>query len=135
MASEGYTPAVAPVRTSLDTRIAEAGFVLLLLLTLVGLSPFDARKPAAIAARDAATASGDLVRQVAFLTAFLLVAYAAVRKRGLAIVKAIPPMLGVLLVWCLLSSLWSSDVTCSSDRASMRVKRRTPSRRCRSERG
>ena len=109
MASEGYTPAVAPVRTSLDTRIAEAGFVLLLLLTLVGLSPFDARNPAAIAARDAATASGDLVRQVAFLTAFLLVAYAAVRKRGLAIVKAIPPMLGVLLVWCLLSSLWSSE--------------------------
>ncbi|HUO89986.1 MAG TPA: O-antigen ligase family protein [Rhizomicrobium sp.] len=109
MASEGFAPAIAPVRANLDTRIAEAGFVLLLLLTLVGLTPFDARNPAAIAARDAASAAGDLVRQVTFLGTFLLIAFAAVRIRGIAILRAVPPMLGVLLAWCLLSALWSSE--------------------------
>src|SRR5215468_3286289 len=108
MASD-FAPALVPVRAKLDTRLAEAGFVLLLLLTMVGLSPFDARTPAAIAARDATTAAGDLMRQVAFVGTFLLVAAGAVRTRGLAALRAIPPMLGALLVWCLLSSLWSSE--------------------------
>jgi O-antigen ligase len=108
MASD-FAPAIVPVRTSLDTRLVEAGFVILLLLTMVGLTPFDARTPAAIAARNASTAAGDLVRQIAFAGTFLLVATGAVRTRGLAVLRAVPPMLGALLVWCLLSSLWSSE--------------------------
>ncbi|HEY4940802.1 MAG TPA: O-antigen ligase family protein [Rhizomicrobium sp.] len=107
MANEGFARSIVPV--SLDTRIAELGFVLLLLLMLIGLTPFDARSAAAIAARDAASASGDALRQLSFLFVFGLIAYAALRKRGLLAITAVPASMALLLIWCLLSATWSGE--------------------------
>src|ERR1700712_549278 len=109
MANEGVATSLAPARFNLDTRIAEVGFVLLLILILIGLTPFDARSVAAIKARDAASAGGDLVRQLCFLIVFAMIAYAAFRKRGIAAVTAIPLALALLLLWCLASALWSGE--------------------------
>ncbi|HEY0299722.1 MAG TPA: O-antigen ligase family protein, partial [Rhizomicrobium sp.] len=81
----------------------------LLLLILVGIEPFNARTAADFAARDAATAGGDLVRQAAFLGVFALIAYAAARTRGVLMVAAIPAALALLLLWCLLSALWGGE--------------------------
>lgn len=107
MANEGFARSIVPV--SLDTRIAEVGFVLLLLLMLIGLTPFDARSAAAVAARDAASASGDALRQLSFLFVFGLIAYAALRKRGLLAITAVPVSMALLLIWCLLSATWSGE--------------------------
>src|ERR1700760_4171096 len=94
-------------RSGARDRVAEAGFVLLLLLLFVGLAPFDDRSAAAQAARNAVTASGDVVRQLAFIGVFALVAFAAWRAHSVAAIKAMPAALALLLAWCLLSSLWA----------------------------
>ncbi len=117
MATEAIATGYGPARPTLDTRIAEVGFVLVLLLIIVGLTPFDVRTPAALAARDAATASGDAVRQIAFLGTFALIVYGALRKRGVMAVTAIPPMIALLLGWCMLSSLWSGETDVVARRA------------------
>ena len=104
-----YAPAYAPPRSKLDTRLAEAGFVIVLFLIFVGLTPFDDRTAAAIAARDAATASGDMIRQLAFGGTFLLILYSAVKTRGVAAVTAVPVMIALLLAWCFLSAIWADE--------------------------
>lgn len=109
MANEGFAPAIASTRPSLDQRIAEAGFVILLLLVLVGLTPFNDMTPGAQNARNATTAGGDGIRQIAFLGTFALVIFAAARKRGLMMLKAIPISIVILLGWCLLSALWGDE--------------------------
>ncbi len=109
MASEGYAPALTADRSTLDMRIVEIGFVLTTFLVIVGLEPFDLRTPAAIAARDAASAAGDTVRQIAFICTFALVAYGAFRKRGVLAITAIPLMIGALLAWCFASALWADE--------------------------
>lgn len=107
MATDAYAP-IAP-RIDFDTRIVEIGFVLVLLLITVGLTPFDVRTATAIAARDAATAAGDSIRQVAFLSTFAMIAFGAFRKRGLKAVAAVPALVGLLLVWCFASALWADE--------------------------
>ena len=109
MANEGFAASIVPPRPSLDTRIAEAGFVLLLLLIFVGLQPFDLRTQASLGARALSSASGDSLRQVAFLGVFVLIAYSAGRKHGFAALRAMPVMLGLLLAWCLLSATWADE--------------------------
>lgn len=117
MAADVYSPALAAPRTDWDIRIVEIGFVLLLLLILVGLTPFDVRTAAAIAARDAATAAGDSVRQLAFLSTFCMIACGAWRKRGLKIFGAVPVLIGLLLVWCFASALWGDEPAVITRRA------------------
>ncbi|MBV9420845.1 MAG: hypothetical protein JO348_13820, partial [Alphaproteobacteria bacterium] len=109
MANEALAPAIVPVRADFATRIAETGFVILLLLIIVGLQPFDTRTPAVIAAKNAASAAGDWVRQVAFLGTFALIAFAAFRKRGVMALTAMPVMMILLLTWCLASAVWGDE--------------------------
>ncbi len=109
MANEGLASRIIPSRPSLDTRIAEAGFVILLLLIQVGLEPFDARTAADFTARNAVTAGGDLIRQAAFLGTFALILYAALRTRGVKAFAAVTPAIAAMLVWCLLSALWGAE--------------------------
>ncbi|HEV2650204.1 MAG TPA: hypothetical protein VGU69_03020, partial [Rhizomicrobium sp.] len=71
-------------RSGARDRVAEAGFVLLLLLLFIGLTPFDDRNAAVVAARNATTASGDVVRQLAFIGVFAVAAFAAWRRHGMA---------------------------------------------------
>ena len=109
MATEGLAAQLATARPSLDTRIAEAGFVVLLLVIIVGLQPFDDRSYAALAARNAATVAGDLTRQLVFLGTFAVIAYAAFKKRGVQAVTAMPLAMAAMLVWCLASALWGNE--------------------------
>jgi len=109
MATEELTAGLAAPRPSFDTRLAEAGFVLVLLLIIVGLTPFDTRTAAAIAARDAASAQGDMLRQVVFLATFAMIAYGALRKHGILAIRAIPALIALLLLWCLVSALWTDE--------------------------
>src|SRR5690349_12164960 len=109
MATDVHAPALVAPRTDFATRMVEIGFVLVLLLITIGLTPFDVRTAAAIAARDAATAAGDSVRQVAFLTTFAMIAFGAFRKRGVRAITAVPLLVGLLLAWCFASALWADE--------------------------
>ena len=109
MATETLAAGYAPPRISFETRLVEAGFVIVMLLIMVGLTPFDDRTPAAIAARDAASATGDTLRQVAFLGTFGMILYGALRKRGLVVFTSVPVLVAALLVWCFLSSTWADE--------------------------
>src|SRR5579864_3805016 len=82
---------------------ADSAFVLFLLLAFVGLSPFATRDPVALAAGQASGA-GDILRELAYSGTFLFIGFAAVRAKGLAVWRAIPPLLGLLLLWCMLSA-------------------------------
>jgi O-antigen ligase len=109
MATDTLTaPTIAP-RVSLETRMVEVGFVAVMLLIMVGLTPFDDRTAGAIAARDAATASGDALRQFAFLGTFGLILFGALRKRGIALVTSVPILVFCLLAWCLASATWAAE--------------------------
>ncbi|MEJ0028076.1 MAG: O-antigen ligase family protein [Rhizomicrobium sp.] len=107
MATEGLSAGLA--RSGLDTRLAEAGFVIVLLLIIVGLTPFDTRTAAAIAARDAASTQGDILRQIAFLGTFGMILYGALRKHGIAAFGAVPVLVALLLVWCFVTALWTDE--------------------------
>jgi len=109
MAASTAAPALAAPRTDFATRLVEIGFVLVLLLITVGLTPFDSRTATAIAARDAATAAGDSVRQIAFLSTFAMIAYGAFAKRGIRALGAAPVLIAALLVWCFCSVLWTDE--------------------------
>src|ERR1700689_758834 len=109
----------APPRITFEQRLAEAGFVLVLLLIMVGLTPFDDRTAAAIAARDAATASGDMVRQVVFLGTFGMILFGALRKHGVAAVKAVPVLIALLMLWGLVSSTWTDEPSVVARRATL----------------
>lgn len=95
--------------SGLDRRVAEAGFVLLLLLIFVGTTPLDDRSVAALVARNAASASGDLIRQVSFLGTFAIILFAALRTRGLAAVKSVSVAMVLLMGWCIISAAWADE--------------------------
>ncbi|HEY0105183.1 MAG TPA: O-antigen ligase family protein [Rhizomicrobium sp.] len=109
MATDALASGLAPERRNLAMRATEIGFVLVMLLIFVGLTPFDDRTAAAIAARDAASAAGDSLRQVAFLGTFALILYGAVSQRGVQALRAVPAMVALLLLWCFVTALWSIE--------------------------
>ncbi len=99
---------MAPARWSPRTQwsVADSAFALFLLLVFVGLSPFATRDPVALATGQGG-GSGDLTRQVAYAGTFLFIVVAAIRTRGMGIRGSIPPILVVLLAWCVLSAVWA----------------------------
>jgi exopolysaccharide production protein ExoQ len=109
MANDWATGGTASARSSINGRILEAAFIVLLLLFFIGLTPFDLRTPAAVAARDLASESGDTLRQICFLSVFFVIAAAAFHKRGLRALASVPMLIGVLLAWCMLSALWATE--------------------------
>src|SRR5438067_7034605 len=104
----GDAASIAPPRWATRTQwsFADSAFVLFLLLIFVGLSPFASRDPVALAAGGSGGA-GDLTRQIAYSGAFLFIGFAALRAKGAAVFGSIPPLLGLLLAWCMLSAAWA----------------------------
>src|ERR1700751_2198317 len=94
----------SPARTG--WRLTDSAFVLVLLLVFVGLSPFATRDPIALAA-GGTTGTGDIARQIAYSGAFLFIGFAAMRAKGFGVLAAIPPLLALLLFWCLISAAWA----------------------------
>ena len=101
-----------------ESWLADAGYLALLLLVFVSLSPFAIREPVALAAGESGFAgSGDIVRQIAYLGVFALVAFSAVRQSGPVVLRSVSPLLFVLLAWCLLSASWAAEPDVSFRRA------------------
>jgi O-antigen ligase len=103
-------PVPAGVR-GFGARLLDIGFIAFLLLMFVGLSPFAPRDAVTMTAK--AAGEGDVLRQIAFLSVFALIAGTALWRKGLTAFRAIPVALALTLAWCLASALWSvePDVT------------------------
>lgn len=99
-------PVSAPVR--LRWTLADYAFVFFLLLIFVTTQPFATRDAVTLAGGESGfTGSGDAVRQVSYLTSFLLLAFVTVRAQGFRGLLCIPPLFAALLGWCALSATWS----------------------------
>ena len=97
-------PRVWPARPAWT--LADSAFVIFLLLIFVSLSPFATRDPVLLAAAPQSGA-GDLLRELAYSCTFLLIGFSAIRAKGVMIFRAVPPSLGLLLLWCTLSAAWA----------------------------
>ena len=64
---------------------------------------------------------GDAVRQVLYLVLVLCIGGFALFRRGLDVVRAVPPMLIVLLAWCLLSASWAAAPDVAVRRAALAI--------------
>ncbi len=90
--------------------LADLGFLAFLLMIFVGLSPFAIRDPATLALGESGFgASGDAMRQIAYMSAFALVVLSAFRKRGFHALDGASLSLLAVLAWCVLSAFWAAE--------------------------
>jgi len=91
-------------------RLADLGLLAFLLMIFVGLSPFAVRDPAALALGESGfAASGNAMRQIAYMSVFAIVALAAFRKHGIHAFDTVPLSILAVLAWCILSASWAAE--------------------------
>jgi O-antigen ligase len=117
MVDDGAFFDVSAPRASAMPRLAEIAYFAFLLLIFVGLQPFAVRDATVLTGAASATGAGDGLRQLAFASIFGLIVFASVRENGYRAFAAVPPVLALLLVWCLISSVWSAEPGISLRRA------------------
>jgi len=101
------------------TAFAECAFLLFLLLIFVGLKPFAIRDMSGLPLGQSGNGEGDVWRQVAYLGCFSAIAIAAYLKSGARIFHAVPPVLAILLGWCVVTSLWAAAPEVAMRRAGL----------------
>jgi exopolysaccharide production protein ExoQ len=110
------------VRQDARDTFAEAAFLLFLLLIFIGLQPFATRDPVALAAGESGFGgAGDVLRQVAYLGVFALIAIAAMRADGFRALLCVSPFFAALLTWCALSALWAQAPEVTFRRAVLEI--------------
>jgi O-antigen ligase len=117
------TSGVARPKLRLEGWVIDAAFLGLLLLAFVGVQPFAVRNPATDlqAGPYTATGGGDWVRQLFYVLLFVSVGAAAFFRRGLALVMAVPPMILVTLLWCVVTALWATAPDVAVRRAGLAI--------------
>jgi exopolysaccharide production protein ExoQ len=101
--------------------VAVAGYIALLLLVFVTLQPFNPPPILAVTGNVHQAEAGGLLHQVIALTTLLVIAGAAMAKRGLGVVKVIPMTLGLLLAWSLVSAAWAITPDLTARRAAAQI--------------
>ena len=96
-----YAPGYAPYPTIERALLPTLAYIALLLLIFVGLDAFSPPPAASPSGGLPSTASGDALRQIAFLGTAGLVAIGAFQRLGLGMLRALPVSIILLLVWCL----------------------------------
>ena len=120
MANESFAlNFIAPPRLE-RTTLASIAFFALLILVFVGFQPFvPPRSGTPLAAANGA--EGDVTHQIFYIGVFAVVLLTAVQRRGLGAVRAMPFLLGLLQVWCLLSAIWADAHGVAFRRAALEV--------------
>ena len=109
-------------RTLLPAWVAEAGFVLFMLLVFVGIEPFNVRDYSTLAIGESGFAGeGDSIRQILYLAALAMIALAAFDRRGIRAFFGVPLPLALLLLWCCLSALWAAAPGVTFRRAGLEI--------------
>jgi exopolysaccharide production protein ExoQ len=108
-------------------RIAERGlfpvlsFIALLLLVFVGLDAFSPPPEVTRFGGVVAANSGDITRQIAYLSLAAMIGLTALSRFGLETARIIPFSMILLLVWCLASALWAPETSIVIRRAGLEV--------------
>jgi O-antigen ligase len=122
MANDAFSLSVATAASRTDI-LAEGAFVALLLLVFVTLTPF--QPPADVTVFGdtvvAGSGAGYMWRQIAYLSVFAYTLLCAARKNGLDLIRAVPPVLALLLLWCMASSLWAAAPGITVRRAGLAI--------------
>ena len=110
-----------PDSTITSNREKVAGWILLAFfaLVVVGLEPFQVQTFERF--QRVASGEGDTLRQVAYLSLFLILLTLFMRECGVNIFKTLPSTMIVVLMWVLISSAWSQDQALSLRRAGLTV--------------
>jgi exopolysaccharide production protein ExoQ len=120
MVDDSTPIALLPARAGFAPRVSELALLVFLLLIFIGLAPFAIRDPAALSAGvDTSGATGDLARQLCYACIFALIVFVALYEQGLRAFTAVPPLLALLLVWCLASAAWSPEPDVTFRRAGL----------------
>ncbi len=101
--------------------LAETGFAIFLLLIFIGLKPFAIRDQSILPLGDSGTGAGDVWRQITYLGAFVFIAAGAWQRCGTRVLFAVPPVLGLLLLWCLATSFWAVEPAVTMRRAGLEI--------------
>jgi exopolysaccharide production protein ExoQ len=96
--------------------MVEAGFLGFLLIVFVGRSPFSPPAGTSLVGVNP-TGAGDALRQLLYVAALIPIVLGSLQKRSLGAVRVIPPMLALLILWCLVSSIWADAHEISLRRA------------------
>lgn len=101
--------------------LADAGFLIFLLLVFVSLTPFEVRDTNALlhGADTSEAGSGNLSRQIAYLATFALILFAAFRTRSSRVLYAVPVTILLLLGWCIASATWTAEPAVTFRRAAL----------------
>src|ERR1700744_3099123 len=75
-------------------------FLALLLLVFVGLDAFSPPPLVAQFGGVEEASRGDVTRQLLYLATAALIGFTALQRYGLAVLRAVPLTLGLLLAWC-----------------------------------
>jgi exopolysaccharide production protein ExoQ len=84
-------------------------FIALLLLIFVGLDAYSPPLQVSQFGGVTEASHGDIVRQIAYLGVAALVGLTALQRYGMSALRAVPLSMGLLLAWCLASSMWAPE--------------------------
>ncbi|HTQ12693.1 MAG TPA: O-antigen ligase family protein [Rhizomicrobium sp.] len=102
--------------------LAETAFLALLLMVFIGIAPFAPRDATTLAIGESGFAgAGDALRQALYLLVFLVSLGTALELRGLQALRAVPPVLVLLLGWCLASAAWAPAPDVAVRRAGLEI--------------
>ena len=122
MAVDGATIQLPRANAPSASWLAEAAFGAFLLLIFVGLAPFAIRDPVVLAAQESGfSGAGDLLREICYVAVFGLILFTTLQTRGMSAIAIVPPVLALLLGWCLLSALWSPEAGVTARRAVLAI--------------
>jgi exopolysaccharide production protein ExoQ len=110
-----------PRETTDRNAFAAFAFTCLLLVIFVGLKPF--APPAEVASFGGVeeAGAGNALRQIAYISVFLLIVTSAFLRTGWEAFRSVPSSVVVLLIWCAASALWAGEPAVVLRRAGLEI--------------
>jgi exopolysaccharide production protein ExoQ len=109
MANSGLAQELRAIPIRIPDWLVEAAFFGVLLIVFLGHAPFSPPAPVLREGGTNPTGAGDVLRQACYLSMFALIVLGALQKRGLAILHTVPPLLALLIAWCIFSAGWAQE--------------------------
>ena len=103
------------------TLFATGVYLALLLLVFVGLDAFSPPPLVSQFGGVLEVSKGDVLRQILYLGVGALVVLTALGRHGIGALRAIPPVMALLLAWCLASALWAPEPNVVVRRAGLEI--------------
>jgi len=101
--------------------LPQLAFVVLLLLIFVGLDAFSPPPLVAQFGGVEEASRGDATRQILYLATAALIGFTALQRTGIAVIRAVPLSMALLLIWCVASAMWAPGAGVVLRRAGLEV--------------